>query len=69
MNWDTEVGIYTLSCVKQIARGSLVYSKGELSLVLCGDLGGWGEDRREIQVGAGICMHIADSLHCIFSAL
>ena len=28
MNWEIEIGIYTLSCVKQVARRSLVYSKG-----------------------------------------
>jgi len=28
MNWEIEIGIYTLSWVKQVPRRSLVYSKG-----------------------------------------
>ena len=27
-------------------------------------MGGWGRRRREVQKGGGICIHIADSLHC-----
>ena len=29
MNWEIEIGIYTLSWVKQVPRRSLVYSKGD----------------------------------------
>ena len=39
----------------------------ELSLVFCDDLEGWGEGwgGREVQEEGDICIHIADSLHCI----
>ena len=44
MNWEIQVGIYILPCVKKITNGKLLYSTGS-SLVLCGDLdgldGGW----------------------------
>ena len=36
----------------------------ELSSVLCDDLEGWCEGRREIQEGGDVHIHIADSLHC-----
>ena len=28
MNWEISIDIYTLSCVKQIASGNLLYSTG-----------------------------------------
>ena len=41
-----------------------------LSSMLCNDLGGWVVGRgggcgREVQEEGDICMHMADSLHCI----
>ena len=33
--------------------------------MLCDDLDGWDGGGREAQEGGDICIHIADSLHCV----
>ena len=39
-NWESDIDMYTIPCVKQIASGKLLYSPG--SSALCDDLEGWG---------------------------
>ena len=61
--------IYTLSCVKKVAGGNLLYSTWSSAQVLCDDLDKWdGESSvREIPEGGGyvyMCIHIADSFNC-----
>ena len=41
MNWETEIDVRALSCVKQTASGEPAAQHGELRMVLCGHLGGW----------------------------
>ena len=64
MNWEIEIDIYTLPCVKQRAIGNLLYTTGSsagcsVGTYMCGMGGGCG---REVQEGGDICIHIADSL-------
>ena len=53
----------TLSYVKYIANGNLLYGSGNSKQGLCINLEGWdGEgDGREVQKGGDICMPMADS--------
>ena len=41
MNGKSSINMYTLSCVRWIAGGTLLYNTGA-SLVFCDDLQGWG---------------------------
>ena len=51
MNWKTETDMRALPCVKQIARGKLLYNAGT-QLGALGDLEGWdGGGWREVQEG------------------
>ena len=43
-NWESSIGIYTLSCVKELV-GSFCTTWG-CSLALCDDLEGWDEGER-----------------------
>ena len=53
------MGIYTLLCVKQIARGAAVESRG-LNSALCEDLDGCGggEGRRLKREGIHVCIQL-----------
>ena len=39
--WESSIETYTLSCVKQIACGNLLYDSGNPKSVACDDLEGW----------------------------
>ena len=40
---ESSMEAYTLTYVKQIANGNLLYDTGNSNLVLCDDLEGWDE--------------------------
>ena len=51
----------TLSCVKQIANGSLLYGQETQTGALYRPRGvGWAEDEREVQKEGDICIPMAD---------
>ena len=56
MNRKNSIDIYTLSCVKQIAGGKLLYKIGRV----------WWGDEREAQQGGATYVIMADS-HCCMS--
>ena len=56
MDWETEIDVYTLPCIKWIANEHLLYGS-DLYSALCGDK--W-EGNQKQGVGS-ICIHIADS--------
>ena len=61
--------IYTLSCVKKIANGELLYKHRELSLVLCNDLKGWEAGGGGVVAGCstkkeGIYVYMKADSHC-----
>ena len=65
MNQEVGIEIYTLPCVKWIARGKLPQREFQLSaLVTLGRGDRWG-DGKEVHERGNICIHIADSLYCI----
>ena len=43
-NWESGIGIYTLSCVKQIDSGKLLNNR-EPSLGICDDLERWDREK------------------------
>ena len=59
-NWESDIDMYTIPCVKQIASGKLLYSPG--SSALCDDLEGWGGGVGERYERGDICIQVADSL-------
>ena len=72
MNWETDVDIRALSCIKQIVGTCGIVKGAQLGALWW--LGGvrvgwggvqWGGAGRQIQEGGDICIHTADSLRCI----
>ena len=65
MNWKTETDMRALPCVKQIARGKLLYDAGTQLGALRWPRGvGWGRLEGGLR-GRGIGIHMSDSLHCV----
>ena len=66
MNWEIRVYIYTLLCVKCIAKGNLPCSTGSStqSSVVTWWAAAVGCDEREVREGESACLHMADSLCC-----
>ena len=63
MNWEIEIDVCALPCLKHITSGNLLYSAGssaQCSVVAW--MGGMGVGRKEGQEEGDICIHIADLL-------
>ena len=58
MNWESGIDICARPWVKQKASGE------PLSSALCDDLEGWNAGGGGRSKRKGVCIHIAESLHC-----
>ena len=63
MRWENNTETYTLSYVKQIASGTLIYDTGKPKPVLCDNLEGCYRegDGKELWEGRDKCISNADS--------
>ena len=63
MNSESSIETYTLTYVKWIASGNLLYDTGSSNSVLCDNLEGWDwvGGGREVSEGGDISIPMADS--------
>ena len=63
MNWESSIETYTLTYVKWIASGNLLYDTGSSNSVLCDNLEGWDwmGGGREVSEGGDTSIPVADS--------
>ena len=71
MIWEKSIETYTLSYVKQIASGSVMYDTGKPQPVHCYHQKGCGRegDGRGVQEGGDTCVPMADSCWCMAKAI
>ena len=64
MNWEIQIDMYTLLCVKEIAAGKLLYStesSAQCSVITeRGRMKGWDGGSRSGGVGSDICILTAE---------
>ena len=67
MNSESSIETYTLTYVKWIASGNLLYDTGSSNSVLCDNLEGWDwvGGGREVSEGGDISIPMADSHWCM----
>ena len=62
MIWEKSIETYTLSYVKQIASGSLLYEAGNPKPGLCDNLEWWD---RGLQEAGDVCVSMAEPCWCM----